>query len=369
MTSDNYMIKMIDDFIDRKNDPGKGRLEDTDLFKYFYSGRDKCRSYVRIESLFAGKNSVKKISVELREMLASNNRFKFAFFHSDKYKNLDFEFWEWFRNKLNRDDYKGENGISGNETFSLRKRQAGMLSVLIYGRHNITEKELVSFLSANRSLLKVVCEDAAIIEVSYDAAMHKDKYERAGRGKASRIADCINAVSGKRPEKKDAQALWESLNNSGVNVDSTEGLIINLESAEHTLTSMVIIDNCFIKSDGRRDIRNDFTDPMARFHYAIFNAGYVTRNGTFGEAFYIPDNSSYDRTLDEFRQITNQALADLSDFDSIKAVRKSMDHNRPECFSGFLDEPSETGYGLPEVYGTAKRGRYTDSGAAFDELV
>lgn len=361
MTSDNYMLKMIDDFLDCKGNPESGRLEDTDLFKYFYSGRDKCKSYVRIKTIF-GNNSIKIIIYELREMLARNTRFKFSFSHSDKYRSLDLEFYEWFRVKFNSVDFR-----DGNETFSLRKRSATLLSVLRFGRNNISEKELTDFLAINRELLQAVCEEAAIIEASYDASVHRDKYERAGVGKARRIIDSVNAGTKKEPVKQDAEVLMASLKNAGADIDSSEGLIINLASAEHTLTSLVIIDNCFIRSDGRKDMRNGFTDPMARFHYAVFDAGYVSRNGRFSEAFYIPDNSSYDRTFDAFRKMSEQSLSDLGDFDSIKAVRKRLKNNRPECFAGFLDETS--GYALPEVRRESQRGRYSDSGAAFDELV
>lgn len=365
MTSDNYMIKMIDDFLDCKNNPESGRLEDTDLFKYFYSGRDKCKSYVRMKSLFENR-STGIILNGLREVLEGNTRFKFAFSHSDKYRSLDLGFYEWFTGKFDAGDFM--EGKS-NDAFSLRKRSASLLSVIRLGRRNISEKELTDFIGVNRDLLQAVCEDAAIIEAAYDASMHRNKYERAGVGKARRIIDSVNVGSKKEPVKHDAEVLMESLKNAGTDIDSGEGLIINLVSAEHTLTSLVIIDNCFIKSDGRKDMRNGFTDPMARFHYAVFDAGSVSRNGRFSEAFYIPDNSSYDRTYDAFRHMSVQSLADLRDFDAVDTVRRHLENSRPECFAGFLDESSESGYALPEITGARQRGRYSDSGAAFDELV
>ena len=364
MTSDNYMLKMIDDFLECKDNPESGRLEDTDLFKYFYSGRDKCKSHVRILSLFRSNNSIRKITDELREMLGRNTRFKFAFSHSDKYRSLDLEFYEWFRGRFDADDFR-EDKFNG--ALPVRKRHASLMSVLRFGRDNISEKELTDFFAVNRDLLQAVCEDSAIIEAAYDASVHRDKYERTGVGKARRIIESVNAGTKKTPVKHDAEVLMKSLKNAGTDIDSGEGLIINLASAEHTLTSLVIIDNCFIRSDGRKDMRNGFTDPMTRFHYAVFDAGYVSRNGRFSEAFYIPDNSSYDRTFDAFRKMSEQSLSDLGDFDSVKAVRRLLKNNRPECFAGFLDETS--GYALPEVKRESQRGRYSDSGAAFDELV
>lgn len=369
--NDNFMLKMIDDFIGIRDGRSKGRIEDTELFKYFRSGKESCKSYLRIEALFEQKNKFEYLISDLREMLLHNTRFKYGFSHADRYGSLDINMWEVFKDRFASSDYR-ESVIDASQ----RKRNAGLIYILMYGRDNIREKELTAFLKNNINLLRMVCEDAAIIEAAYDAALHRNKYERSGKGKAQRIIESVNAGSRNDADKDQAEALMERLKNCKTKTESDAGLIICLASAPHTLTSLVIVDNLYAKGDGKKDKRIDFADPMAKYHYAIFNSGYVSRRGNFSEAFDFPHNDSYEKTYEEFKRAENMALADLGDFEAVSEIKEtefmkapSLRDKRLEYFKAFLGEDACESFELPKESGIYNRRAITGSGAAFSDSV
>ena len=369
MDIQNRMLEMIDEFNGRKDDLSGGRLEDTSLFRYFRAGRKECASYSRIVSLFDDRHGMKYIVTELRKMLSVNRRFKFGFANSDKYKSLDLEFWYEFRNCFDNADYNrdGSGTLNTNDP-STRKRSTRLISALRSDDARIPAKELCAFLAHKRALFRQVCEDAAIIEAAYDAACHRKRYEKTPSAKADRIINSLysgtGAVRSRMPDKESAELLMKRLNDSSSEISSREGLIIKLATSDYSLTSFVIVDNSYVYNDGKRDVRSAFTDPLARYHYAVFDAGLVTTDGQFRKAFYYPDNSSFENTYKIYKEMEKDSLTDLKESEALAAIdKKGLD-----TING-LFEYAEPEYKIPRQKGQKAIIGTEGSGAFFDDYV
>ena len=349
------MREMIEAF-DRCRQDSVASLEETELYKYYSSAGPEYSKYRRIEELFKTKD-IKRITDEICKRIAQSRRFAYGITHSESYSILDAGFNSKFHERFKENDYRADRK---------RKKKVGLLYILRYGHPNIKAKELQSFLIDNKELFKKMCISAVIIELACEASSHKERYinDRIDRIIQSRLA--IGDSGQLTVNDKDVIELLRSrLEETARSV--APGFMIKLFSSTHTMTSMVIIDNSFIKKDDKNDKlnidkRNQLANPNARFHYAVFDFDPLGSDcdATIVDRLYCYD--SFDETYKQYKFNLDEGIISLSGYKGFSAI----DRTDLDCFSEVLG----SGKNITEDINKSGDSRVfttNKSGACFDE--
>ncbi len=310
------MREMIEAF-DHCRQDSVASLEGTDLYKYYSSAGPEYSKYRRIEELFKTKD-IKRITDEICKRIAQSRRFAYGITHSESYHNLDVDFDSKFRERFKENDYRADRK---------RKKKDGLLYILRYGHPNIKAKELQSFLIDNKESFKRMCISAVIIELACEASSHKERYinDRIDRIIQSRLA--IGDSGQLTVNDKDVIELLRSrLEETARSV--APGFMIKLFSSTHTMTSMVIIDNSFIKNDDKNDKlnidkRNQLANPNARFHYAVFDFDPLGSDCDAKIVNRVYCYDSFDETYKEYKFNLEEGISSLCGYDGFSKIDKT----------------------------------------------